>query len=99
MAILTEDKIKEILSEYQKIKTYSGTARQCGVSPSTVKKYVELNKPKEEIKKKSKDEIIYFNENIPEASTIIIPSYEKRSDWIKLSKQEINDLNDLRREI
>lgn len=99
MAVLTEDKIKEILSEYQKIKTYSGTAKQCGVSPSTVKKYVELNKPKEEIKKKSENEIIHFSEDIPAASTIIIPSYEERSNWIKLSKQEISDLNDLRREI
>ena len=54
MARLTEEKIQEIVKEYQVIGTYSGVAKKVGVSPTTVKKYIEQTKPTEPIEKKEK---------------------------------------------
>ena len=59
MARLTEEKIQEIVKEYQVIGTYSGVAKKVGVSPTTVKKYIEQTKPTEPIEKKEK---IPFND-------------------------------------
>lgn len=42
MAKISEDKRKEIILTYDRIGTYSGTAKEVGVSASTVKKYVQL---------------------------------------------------------
>lgn len=41
MARLSEEKIALIKATYKAVKTYSGTAKAVGCSPSTVKKYVE----------------------------------------------------------
>ena len=45
MARLSEEKIQEIIKEYPIIGTYSGVAKKVGVSPATVKRYVEQYKP------------------------------------------------------
>lgn len=96
MARLTEEKIQEIVKEYQVIGTYSGVAKKVGVSPTTVKKYIEQTKPTEPIEKKEK---IPFDEPIPDASCVYIPPLEERGKWICLSPDELYEMKELRKEI
>lgn len=96
MARLSEEKIQEILKEYPIIGTYSGVAKKVGVSPSTVKRYVEQYKTSEPIEKKEK---IFFNEAIPDASCVYIPPPEERGKWICLSPDELYEMKELRKEI
>ena len=70
MARLSEEKIQEIIREYPLIGTYSGVAKKVGVSPATVKKYIEQYKPSEPIEQKEK---VLFNEPIPDISCVYIP--------------------------
>ena len=88
MARLTEEKIQEIVKEYQVIGTYSGVAKKVGVSPTTVKKYVEQTKPAEPVEKKEK---ILFNEPIPDASCVSYPKDNLRFPHIHplLRSQEL----------
>lgn len=45
MAKLTEEQILLIQATYKEIGTYSGVAKKLGFSPTTVKKYVEVDAP------------------------------------------------------
>ncbi len=96
MARLSEEKIQKIQDVYKKIGTYSGTAKICGNSISTVKKYVEQMKPAESVEKKEK---ILFNEPIPDASCVYIPPPEMRGEWICLTPDELYEIKELRKEI
>lgn len=54
MARLSDEKIQQILDEYKKIGTYSGTAKKVGVSTSTVRKYVELKQNESKVETNGK---------------------------------------------
>jgi hypothetical protein len=45
MAKLTDEKIREIQEAYKRLGTYAATAREVGVSASTVKKYTTEEVP------------------------------------------------------
>lgn len=96
MARLSEEKIQEIIKEYPIIGTYSGVAKKVGVSPATVKRYVEQYKSTEVIEKKEK---VLFNETIPEANCVYIPPPEMRGEWICLTPDELYEMKELRKEI
>lgn len=89
--IVTQDMIKQINELYLKIKTYSGVAREVGISPSTVKKYIIPNYQSEENIKK----IIFKKEDIPELS---FEKFKNLEDWGSLcnltdeEKEEIKEL-------
>lgn len=94
---LSEEKIREIITAYSSIKTYSGTAKKVGVSPATVKKYVELNKDCK-VEVKNKKERIPFNEKIPSAKEVYVPPFEERGKWLVLSEDELKEIKELRME-
>ena len=89
--VVTQDMIKQINELYLKIKTYSGVAREVGISPSTVKKYIIPNYQSEENIKK----IIFKKEDIPELS---FEKFKNLEDWGSLcnltdeEKEEIKEL-------
>ena len=89
--IVTQDMIKQINELYLRIKTYSGVAREVGISPSTVKKYIIPNYQSEENIKK----IIFKKEDIPELS---FEKFKNLEDWGSLcnltdeEKEEIKEL-------
>ena len=89
--VVTQDMIKQINELYLKIKTYSGVAREVGISPSTVKKYIIPNYQSEENIKK----IIFKKEDIPELS---FEKFKNLEDWGSLcnltdeEKEEVKEL-------
>ena len=102
MARLSEEQIQKILEVYAKVGTYAGTAKICGNSISTVKKYVELNFYKEPKSDKSKNQnknIIFFNEEIPEIDKIKVPEYKERGNWLRLTEKEKEEIDILRGEL
>lgn len=96
MARLSEEQIQKIREVYAKVGTYTGTAKICGNSVSTVKRYVEQYKHVEVIEKKEK---VLFNETIPEANCVYIPPPEMRGEWICLTPDELYEMKELRKEI
>ena len=89
--VVTQDMIKQINELYLKIKTYSGVAREVGIAPTTVKKYIIPNYQSEENIKK----IIFKKEDIPELS---FEKFKNLEDWGSLcnltdeEKEEIKEL-------
>ena len=90
---ITQDKIVEINIAYLKYKTYSGAAKETGVSASTVKKYVISNFIPPEITEKVK-----FNGELPQFGTFEIPD-SNWSDWCKLSPAEEEEIKKLWKEL
>ena len=89
--VVTQEMIKQINELYLKIKTYSGVAREIGIAPSTVKKYIIPNYQSEDsIKKK-----IFQKEDIPKLS---FEKFKNLNDWGELcflsesEKEEIKEL-------
>lgn len=99
MARLSEEQIQKIREVYSKVGTYTGTAKICGNSISTVKKYIELNFNKNKESKIKNKNIILFNETIPEANCVYIPPPEMRGEWICLTPDELYEMKELRKEI
>lgn len=97
MARLSEEQIQKIREVYAKVGTYTGTAKICGNSVSTVKKYVELNKNCK-VEVKNKKERIPFNEKIPSAKEVYVPPFEERGKWLVLSEDELKEIKELRME-
>ncbi len=89
--VVTQDMIKQINELYLNIKTYSGVAREVGIAPTTVKKYIIPNYQSEENIKK----IIFKKEDIPELS---FEKFKNLEDWGSLcnltdeEKEEIKEL-------
>lgn len=89
--VVTQDMIKQINELYLKIKTYSGVAREVGIAPTTVKKYIIPNYQSEENIKK----IIFKKEDIPELS---FEKFKNLEDWGSLcnltdeEKEEVKEL-------
>ncbi len=86
MARLTEEKIALIQQTYLQVGTYSGTAKIVGCSPTTVKKYAEMNRcPEYSIQNKkiscdvpfSTSFIGQFDPNINWADLCILSNEEK----------------------
>ena len=99
MPKLSQEMIQKIVEEYPVVGTYSGVAKKFGVSPSTVKKYVELNFNKNKEPKTKNKNIILFNERIPEAAEIIVPEYQERGNWLRLTDKEKEEIDILRGEL
>lgn len=100
MARLTEEKIQQIKDAYAKDPVYSHVAKQLGVSPATVKKYVSGETTPAKSKKKKDSDIIDFEslvnkddliEPLP-VEEIKIPEDGFRS-WTLLTRQERDALN------
>lgn len=90
---ITQEKIVEINIAYLKYKTYSGAAKEVGVSAGTVKKYIIPNfTPPEAVKK------IQFEGELPQFGTFEIPD-SNWSDWCKLSSDEENEIKELWKEL
>lgn len=98
MAKLSEEKIQQIIEAYSIIGTYSGTAKKLGVSPASVKKYVELGN-KSVKKKEPKKEKILFSGEILSLSQVKIPEKDKRGEWLCLTEKELAEISELRKEI
>lgn len=98
MARLSEEQIQKIWEVYAKVGTYVGTAKICGNSVSTVKKYVELGNKNTKNKEPKKERILFSGE-IPPISQIKIPEKEFRGDWLCLSDKELIEIAELRKEI
>lgn len=98
MAKLSEEKIQQIIETYSIVGTYSGTAKKVGVSPSTVKKYVELGNKNTKNKEPKKERILFSGEILP-IYQIKIPEKEFRGDWLCLSDEELIEIAELRKEI
>lgn len=90
---ITQDKIIEINIAYLKYKTYSGAAKEVGVSAGTVKKYVIPNFIPLEMTEKVK-----FNGELPQFGTFEIPD-SNWSDWCKLSPVEEEEIKILWKEL
>lgn len=95
MGRLSKEQIQKIKEVYLAVGTYSGTAKICGNSVATVKKYVEQEDKKEEVKTNPR---IYFNQEIPKVEDIFIPDYGGRAQWLVLSKEELCEIEELRKE-
>ena len=89
--VVTQDMIKQINELYLKIKTYSGVAREVGIAPTTVKKYIIPNYQSEENIKK----VVFKKEDIPELS---FEKFKNLEDWGSLcnltdeEKEEVKEL-------
>lgn len=94
MAKLGEEKIAEIRRVYNELGTYSGTAKQVGCSPATVKKYCQI-----EVKDTAPILKIEFNGEIPPTDQINWTSSDKISELGKLTKEEIKEIEELWKEI
>ena len=93
--IVTQDMIKQINELYLKIKTYSGVAREVGISPSAVKKYIIPNYQSEENIKK----IIFKKEDIPELSFEKFKNLEDRGSLRNLTDEDKEEIKELWNEI
>lgn len=96
MAKLTnEDKIK-INEVYLRVKTYSGTARETGFSPATVKKYVIPNYiPQENLNK-----TIFLEEEIPKNPDLsILINVINLGEICVLSEEERKEIKELWKEL
>ena len=94
--VITQEKIIEINEAYLRIKTYAGVARELGISPSTVKKYIISDyTPKEQIEEKKFD--------ITKLSDIIdFSPFKNKDDWGDLcvmSEEEWEEVRELQKEI
>lgn len=100
MARLTEEKIQQIKDAYTKDPVYSHVAKQLGVSPATVKKYVSGEVAPAKGKKNKDPDVIDFEslsnkDNIIEplpVEEIKIPEDGFRS-WTLLTQKERDALN------
>lgn len=70
MAKLSEAQIQLIRETYAKVGTYSGTAKICGNSVATVKKYVELGSKEVSSPAPAPKEIKLFTKKIPSIEEI-----------------------------
>lgn len=70
MAKLSEAQIQLIRETYARVGTYSGTAKICGNSVATVKKYVELGSKEVSSPAPSPKEIKPFTKKIPSVEEI-----------------------------
>lgn len=70
MAKLSEAQIQLIRETYAKVGTYSGTAKICGNSVATVKKYVELGSKEVSSPAPAPKEIKLFTKKIPSVEEI-----------------------------
>lgn len=88
---VTQEMIVKMNDLYLEIKTYSGVARVVGVAPSTVKKYINPDYQKVEIKKKEIEE-----------REINFDLFNGRNNWnvlLELMPREVNGMMDIRKEI
>lgn len=70
MAKLSEAQIQLIRETYARVGTYSGTAKICGNSVATVKKYVELGSKEVSSPTPTPKEIKLFTKKIPSIEEI-----------------------------
>lgn len=70
MAKLSEAQIQLIRETYARVGTYSGTAKICGNSVATVKKYVELGSKEVSSPAPAPKEIKLFTKKIPSVEEI-----------------------------
>lgn len=70
MAKLSEAQIQLIRETYARVGTYSGTAKICGNSVATVKKYVELGSKEVSSPAPAPKEIKLFTKKIPSIEEI-----------------------------
>lgn len=94
--VITQEKIVEINELYLKVKTYSGVARELGIAPSTVKKYIIQDyTPQEKI------EVIKFDQS-KLSEVVDFTPFKNKDDWgdlCVLSEKEKTDIKELWKEI
>ena len=89
---ITQDKIIEINRMYKRLRTYAAVARELGISPGTVKKYVlpdfsEPESPRNDVE-------IILSEFNPASF------YNQSREYLfKLTEEEKIELNELRKEM
>ena len=94
MAKLSNEKIAEIQRLYAEIGIYSQVAKQVGCSPSTVKKYCNLDVVKTNTVKK------IFDKEIVKISSMDLTLFLEKSDNLTtLTHEEIENLKELWEEI
>lgn len=93
MKRITDEDIININEIYFRIKTYSGTAKETGFSPATVKKYVIIDyKPKEKIIEKKFD--INLISELPRKINI-----SEIGEFCMLSENEYDEVYEFRKEL
>lgn len=90
---ITSDIIIEINEKYYLCKNYSKVAREIGLSPSTVKKYVQDNYI-------PIDKRIFSHVNIKEIEEKILRSKnDNKNFWLILSEEEKREIEELWKEL
>lgn len=94
---LSEEKIKEIKEAFARIGTYSGTAKEVGVSASTVKKYVTQESEKlvdTHIKLMNFKDLLHWIENY-----VIPPEQFNNKHILELDEIEKEEVRELLKEM
>lgn len=92
---ITVEDIEKINEAYYRLKKYAAVARETGFSPSTVKKYVDLNwKPSSERK------VIHLTEkDIPDFDSSIFKGIDNYGELCVLTEKEVEEIKELWGEI
>ena len=93
MRVITYEDKQEINRLYKQLKTYAAVARQMGISPATVKKYIVAD-----FKEVDASTFIRFDRPLPEFD----PKPFRTDDWgslCELSNEEIEEIHKLWEEI
>lgn len=93
MAKKSPEEIKAMVDLYDKLGVYSKVAKELGISPATVSKYVKEAKNL----KLAQNSIIPFDAKIPKINEIPFP--DDLEKILELSKEEWNELKELQKEI
>lgn len=91
MAALSQEKIDLIKEVYKRIGTYSGTAKEVGCSPATVKKYV-VGASQVKSADKPKREPIPFSGEVVESYQNNLSNCVNWADICTLSKEEFEEV-------
>lgn len=91
MAALSQEKIDLIKEVYKRIGTYSGTAKEVGCSPATVKKYV-VGASQTKVADKPKREPTKFVGEIISAYSNNLKDFANWADMCNLSKEEFAEV-------
>ena len=92
---ITQDIEKQINELYYKCKVYAQVARELGISPSTVKKYVRPNY----VPAAAIEYIRISTEDVPEFTTAAFEGIKNWGDLCILSAAEVNEMEKLWKEI
>ena len=89
--VINQDKIKEINILYLKLKTYAAVARELGIAPSTVKKYIIPNFT-------LVTDVVKFDDNLIKPVNLNLIAFNNK-DICTLTDIEIIEIEELWKEI